>query len=453
MTAGQETQAREILVSGLQQSDDPLLRKALSELDIVLVDRRLAESPLNRDACGPVVLEALRRDPSCLPAVQALVRLHLLGLEISPTSIEKTVSHWQAVISDDSENLSARILLSQLHLISGDHAQSAEVIRPAVAERPELRLTLADRLLRSGENSESTQLLETLIEEAQATLKKTPDDVGSLSQLAEAQLTLGRAEDVRALLAKKDAELGQSRIPDDAALAAIYGRACLKNFDQLTGYVPEPVPSQKMNHGSDGLDSTAEAALVLELLDDAFACKSTSHQAIDRLSRLSLSDHPAATGAEDMLRQLRLEGTYGAQVLNLLGMHALMMNRFDKARPYLEQANIQTRGRDPMILNNLATALVRSGESKERALQLANETLTFIPDHPDALSTRGEVYVALERWPEALADLTQSLKFRQKSAELHRLLEKAYTGLADPSMAEEHRERAKELEAQTKHDG
>ena len=61
--------------------------------------------------------------------------------------------------------------------------------------------------------------------------------------------------------------------------------------------------------------------------------------------------------------------------------------------------------------------------------------------------------MALERWPEAIADLTQSLKFRQKSAELHRLLEKAYTGLADPRMAEEHRERAKELEAQTKHDG
>lgn len=45
------------------------------------------------------------------------------------------------------------------------------------------------------------------------------------------------------------------------------------------------------------------------------------------------------------------------------------------------------------------------------------------------------------------ADLTESLKFRKNSAELHRLLETAYTGLPDPQMAEEHRQRAIELEA------
>jgi tetratricopeptide (TPR) repeat protein len=177
-------------------------------------------------------------------------------------------------------------------------------------------------------------------------------------------------------------------------------------------------------------------------------CSATANQAVDRMARLSLSSHPAAAGAEELVRELRLEGTQGAQVLNVLGMYALVMKRFDKAKIWLEQANAQARRKDPMILNNLATAIVRSGgDDNDRALQLANETLVILPDHPDALSTRGEIYVAMERWQDAIADLTESLKLRSQSAELHRLLEMAYTGLPDPQMAEKHRQRAAELEA------
>lgn len=103
-----------------------------------------------------------------------------------------------------------------------------------------------------------------------------------------------------------------------------------------------------------------------------------------------------------------------------------------------------------MILNNLALAILRDtvaeGDKFDRALQLANQTLVILPDHPDVLSTRGEIYVAMKSWQDAVADLTESLKFRKNSAELHRLLETAYTGLPDPQMAEEHRQRAIELE-------
>jgi hypothetical protein len=55
----------------------------------------------------------------------------------------------------------------------------------------------------------------------------------------------------------------------------------------------------------------------------------------------------------------------------------------------------------------------------------------------------------MERWPDAIADLTQSLQHRAKSAELHRLLEKAYLGVNDAQMAADHRQRAEELEAAT----
>ncbi|MDA1233102.1 MAG: hypothetical protein O2856_20245, partial [Planctomycetota bacterium] len=75
------------------------------------------------------------------------------------------------------------------------------------------------------------------------------------------------------------------------------------------------------------------------------------------------------------------------------------------------------------------------------------QTLILLPDNPDALSTRGEIYIAMERWSEATADLTESLNVRQTNVKVHQLLAEAYTGSADPQMSEQHRRRAAELEA------
>ena len=471
--AGREASGREVLVSGLiQQKDDPVLTHALSEFDLMIVDRQLTESSLNRDVSVPVVAAALQRDPSNASAVQMLLRLQSMGAEISGVSFQKVVDYWQKTIKETPDD-NFRIILSQILLLSGDPEKAAETIRPALDQHPELRLNFARLLKQSGNTEESSNLLDVLIKESQSRLEQDPKDTAAAMLLAEALLVLGRPEDARQLLVTFADDPAISRIPTDTGLATLYGRACLGCYDKLTasnvelrrqaiaGSIPgsAPVADSAASNGEPQIAINAadaspsrvespEPAVLLELLADAVACRSTTTQAIDRISRLRLSSHPAAEAAESLVRQLRLEGPYGGQVLNLLGMHALLMNRFDKATSYLELANIQTRGRDPMILNNLAIAIIRSDEGSEgKALERANETLALLPDHPDALATRGEIYVAMERWPEAIADLTESLKLRSKNAEMHRLLEKAYTGLPDLQMAAEHQQRASALEA------
>jgi len=447
MVAQQDVQARELLLAGLQQKDDPLLRRALNDFDLLQVEGRLSSSGLNRDAVVPVVVQALQRDPSHFTSVQMLARLQAMGATFSADSLKPAIEYWEEAVEKTPDSVAARVLLGELLLAAGDEAATIEVLTPAAEAQPELRLDLARLKLKNGSSSEATQLLETLISEARAKLAEAPDDITGNSRLAQALLVAGRVSETKVQLARFAKAPEISAIPESPELAALYGQACVAEFDQLTGYQGDPRSADLRELKPDELHAV-DASQLLELLDDAYACAATANQAIDRLSRLSLSDHPAASGADDMLRQLRLEGTHGATVLNLLGMHALMMNRCDKAKVWLEQANLQTRGRDPMVLNNLATAIVRGGgDSKDRALQLANETLTLLPDHPDALSTRGEVYVAMERWPDAIADLTQSLQHRAKSAELHRLLEKAYLGINDTQMATDHRKRAEELEA------
>ena len=445
--AEQDAQARELLLAGLQQKDDPQLRRALNDIDLLQVERRLKASGLNRDAVVPVTLQALKRDPSHLPTVQMLTKLQAMGASFPAESLKPAIDYWRQAVENSPDSVGARVLLGELLLASGDNARAIEALAPAAEMQPELRLDLARLKSKNGSSEEAARLLESLIAEAREKLAETPDDVSANSRLAKALLVAGRMSEVMAQLARFAKAPEISTIPEPPELAALYGQACVAEFDQLTGYEGDP-RSASLRESSPGQADSVDANQLLGLLNKAYACAATSNQAIDRLSRLSLSTHPAASDAEEMLRQLRLEGTHGATVLNLLGMHALMMDRCDKAKVWLEQANLQTRGRDPMILNNLATAIVRGGgDSNDRALQLANETLTMLPDHPDALSTRGEVYIAMERWPDAIADLTQSLQHRAQSAELHRLLEKAYRGIQDTQMAADHGKRAEELEA------
>lgn len=444
--ADQDAQARELLLAGLQQQDDPQLKRALNDLDLLQAERRLNASGLNRDVVIPVVLQALQRDPSHLTSVQMLARLQAMGAVFPAESLKPAIAYWEQAVRKSPDSVGARVLLGELLLASGDEKRAIDALAPAAEMQPELRLDLARLKSKSGPSDEATQLLESLITEAKAKVAETPDDLPANIRLAQALLVAGRLSEVKTQLARFAKSPEISVIPEPSELAALYGQACVAEFDQITGYKGDP-RSGSLRDFPPGETNAAQTEHLLTLLDHAYACATTANQAIDRLSRLSLSSHPAAADAEKMLRQLRLEGTHGATVLNLLGMHALMMDRCDKAKVWLEQANLQTRGRDPMILNNLATAIIRGGgDTNDRALQLANETLALLPDHPDALSTRGEVYVAMERWPDAIADLTQSLQHRAQSAELHRLLEKAYLGINDTQMAAEHRKRAEELE-------
>jgi exosortase len=445
MLAERETQAREVLVSGLEQHDDPSLRRALSDLDLIQVSRKLNENLLNRDIAVGVAVSALERDPSNLAGIDLLSRLYIMGGEISPESIRPSLDYWQQTVDATPDDAESRSRLGNLLIAAGLDSRAAEVIQPVAAERPELRMMYARLLKNSDRVDEATALLESILSESQAKLENSAGDMVAAAEKAEALLALGRAEQVRTDLATFVDTASDARVPSDPGLAALYGRASIDIYNKLTGYHDDP---RRISSSAEQLAiSSVDAETLLNLLADALVSPATTMQAINRTARLSLSAHPAADQAEEMVRNLRLDGHQGPQVLNLLGMHAIEMRRFDKAQAYLAQANNQTRSQDPMIVNNLAIAIIRGGgDSKERALDLANTTLTLLPDHPDALSTRGEVYVAMEQWDKAIVDLTQALKLRGNSVVVHRLLEKAYNGQSDFPMAAKHGERAVELE-------
>ena len=443
--AGQETAARETLTAGLQQADDPLLRKALAEFDVMMIERGLKISPLNRDASVPVAIAALQLDPSSVAASQLVGRLQTMGASITPEDVQAAISFWETALSNDSSNQNSRIILSQLLMSAGNAERAIDVMTPVVESRPELRMVMARMLLQANRTEEAIALLQTQSKESLAKLQTNNADAAAVAIHAEALLLMGKSEEARGFLLTQSADRTTNSVPKDPQLEALYGQTCLAEFDRLTGlkstgldvhvFLATEIPSE--------IDRMA----ILELLRDALKCKATTISAIDRLALLSFSKHSAANDAASMIRQLQLEGDFGAEVLNKLGMFALLLKKYPLAQSYLELANARSRGVNPMILNNLAIATLRTDpNTAETALELANQTLEKLPNNPDALSTRGEIYIALGRWHEGIADLMDAMKTRAATAEWHRLLEKAYTESSDPEMAAEHARRASEIE-------
>ena len=444
--SGEQNAARETLVAGLQQADDPLLKKSLADFDVTMIERHLKSSPLHRDASLPVAIAALKRDPSNIAALQLIARLQSMGASFTADSIQPAISHWETAVRDDPANQQSRIMLSQILVCAGNPERAADVLNPLVESQPELRMAFARILQQANRTDAATALLQTLSEEALAKLQANSSDDAAAAIHAEALLLLGRSSEARTFLLTREENKSTSTSPGNPLLESIYGRSCLAEFDRLTGLKLTNVDLNDFLITE--IPPDADRVEMLQLLQEALKCKATVIPAIDRLALLSFSKHPSANDATGIIRHLQLEGDFGAEVLNKLGMFALLLKKYELAQSYLELANARSRGTSPMILNNLAIAMLRANpKAADTALILANQTLEKLPGNPDALSTRGEIYIALGRWHEAIADLMDAMKNRPPLAEWHRLLEKAYTQASDPEMAAEHARKASELEA------
>lgn len=185
----------------------------------------------------------------------------------------------------------------------------------------------------------------------------------------------------------------------------------------------------------------------LKLLDGALKTNSVSMSVLERLVTLSCSDSDWSKSADEALNNMLANGAGNSDIYNLIGSRALETQQTAKAKRYPERAYRLSR-KNPMVLNNLALALTRDSISDpERALGLAEDALKILPDHPDVLSTRAEVFIAMERWEDARHDLEVSLPSRPKSVNCHRLLAQVCDKMGDDSLAEKHRKLISELEA------
>ena len=193
--------------------------------------------------------------------------------------------------------------------------------------------------------------------------------------------------------------------------------------------------------------------LHLNLLLRPWTCWENDRIAIYQLSAISCSSKSAAEESEKKLIRLLAEGTYNWDVFYTLGEHALVSKQYSKAQRNLEAANdINKTDKEAriQILNNLALAILRGEDPDlDRCLNLINEVMDLLPEqkHPDAYSTRVEIYIKLRRFKEADRDLQKALPQRPNSQKVHELLIVVKDELGETALANEHRHILTELQS------
>jgi tetratricopeptide (TPR) repeat protein len=169
------------------------------------------------------------------------------------------------------------------------------------------------------------------------------------------------------------------------------------------------------------------------------------------LIKLAEGSSEKAAEANERVEKLLAGGGPLADALHLiLAANAGTKNDFEKARRHFEVV-FKNNPSAPEIANNLAVSLSSVDPPQlERALSLADQAAKSAPKHPQIRETRGQIYVRLKKWNEALEDLEFAVREMPNHAGVHQGLADTYDALGEKTLAEQHRQTAQRLNIKPK---
>jgi tetratricopeptide (TPR) repeat protein len=182
------------------------------------------------------------------------------------------------------------------------------------------------------------------------------------------------------------------------------------------------------------------AGELLTLLDKGLAHDPASGDLLNRLLDQLRFGGPGADQARKTLHELLARGGTAVGPIHFaLAVDARFRGSADEERMHLEQA-FKLDPKTGLIANNLAWVLSQPpNPDLPRALTLVNVALGREPKNPTYLDTRGQIYLAMGRWKDALADLEAVLATAPETTGLHAALATAYEKLGHPAIAAEHK--------------
>ncbi len=409
--------AERVLKEGLASNGNSVqLRTALAGYYQGLAANRLKESLLNRDLCAAMLVEAIRLTPENRSILQQALTLNSFGATFRAEDLRPAIDTIQP---SEESTIEERILRIRSLAATNQIDRAILELQPLSESTPELNIVLARLLKAAGRTEESQALVKRMLKEM--AVSATDDSLNRILEYVDVLNLASRFDDALSLM--NDAQQHRE-ISDEER----------QQFGLLLGQTSIACYDQKLAVGT-----FAAAEDALGLLENAWNTQAVSLSVLQRLAALSCSGGEFSEAADGTLDGLLAASSSSADVYSMVGTMALNHNQHSKARRYLERANRLDRS-NPMVQNNLALALVRDQNSNpERALELVNQTLSTLPDNPDVLSTRGEIYIALQRWEDARQDLEVSYQKRPQSSDCCRLLAQVCDAMGESSLAELYR--------------
>lgn len=445
LLVGEGERARKLLEAHLETSEDPKVSAALAGVLRHIARRLIDQSVSQRDRSCALVIDSINRDPSSGEAVELLLRLRRLGAFIKPDFLKTAVNYWRERHKQAAADWQPRVRLAELYLLSGHARDGAGLLSDGIAEHAEQRMLLAELLIEARAPDEASEVLEDIVRESQESLQRDPQRLFTRVLLADALRMLQRPQEASALFLELQDEKLLSALRESPAALTSRGLAYVAEFDRVCG-LRIPMVSLELP-GDPVIPAAASVEELTAMLVAATESDTAAVPAIDRLARLVIADGVGAKEAEQALTNLRVEGRHALLVLNSLSARALSARKYDRSVVWLEVADALARGKNPVILNNLAVAMVRSTPpTPEKALEYVERSLALLPENPDLLSTRAEVYLARNNLRAALADLEKSVQVRPDRPTTHRLLATTYEATGKGDLAKHHHEEAVRLE-------
>jgi tetratricopeptide (TPR) repeat protein len=443
--SGESEKARKMLEEHYQASPDPQVAAALAGVLRHIAKQLLDQSISHRDRCCALVIDSINRDPSSGEAVDLLLRLRKLGAFIKPDFLKTAVTYWRERHQMAAEDWTPRVRLAELYLLSGHARDGAALLSDGIEQHTEQRMLLAELLVEAKSPAEASAVLGQIVRESQERLRVDPARLATRVLLADAFRMLRRSDEASALfLELQDAQLLEAVSRSPAALTS-RGLAYVAEFDRICG-LRIPLVSLELP-GDPVIPPGASVEQLIAMLLAATESGTAAVPAIDRLARLVIADGAGTLEAEQALTNLRVDGRHSLLVLNSLSARALSARKYDRSVVWLEVADALARGQNPIILNNLAVAMVRSTPpTPERALDYVERSLVLLPENPDLLSTRAEIYLARNNLRAAIADLEKSVQVRPDRPTTHRLLATTYEATGKGDLARHHHQEAVRLE-------
>jgi tetratricopeptide (TPR) repeat protein len=398
---GDTPSAETLLKDGLVIESTETLRNALSNLYAKMAIGLLRE-PLRDGPAAELSLKAVQLNPSNVVPIAILYRSSQSRPPIDPSELAQAVDYWKHQLELRDDSIQARLNLSQLLTVCGQFDAAVEILKPAAASAPALRVVLVKVYMQAGQTDAAKQVAQEVLAEIRSTEATDENMIVSMAEVLTAQDQL---QDVIDLV---DARLKKSGKAAGADLSRIYSASVATLYTQKAA-------------AEKGYVGSTES---LQLLRRAYDVNPNNPGIAVRLAQVSMSDGTAAGNANALVLQILAQGRLNSAVYSALGTEGILREQYAQAISNLELAMSLSPG-DPAILNNLAVALVRNSDQHAvRALDLVEQAIDMAPGHVELLATRGEVYIQLKRLREARADLLFVLEKDPTHEDALRLLQK-----------------------------
>ena len=333
-------------------------------------------------------------------------------------------------------NVEVKANLASYHLFTGEYKKSIPYLEAAAVMNPVLNIDLATLYARDGRENSATSAVQHADAHLEKVVRQNPTDVQSRLLLVKAKSMQGDFDRVLEILyegKELDPKGPFGRLIAQAHLA-IYDRS-LKEKD--------PDPANLLAHLRAALQSQPTMTdAIVRLIQFGEQVDAGGIRQVE-----GVDDPQIARDAKDLLMEMLVRGEQSVAVHMALGLKAWRDNDFENARMHFE-AGYDLDPSVAEVANNLAWVLTHQKKpDPSRGLAVIETVLARHPHVPRFRDTRGEIYLAMERWDDAIRDLEFALATLKDEPRIHESLAKAYTARGQKELAARHIEEAARLEA------